>query len=272
MPRDLLEAITARADALLEHLPGALDGRGRETHRARVAARRLAEVLPLIGAAGERVARQVRDVRRLLGAGREIDVTMDLLAEQAARHEWAPALVARVQRHLEAVAKKRRASSHDILEDVDPSKLRRGIRAAGVRAAKISTAVALKRLHERREAREASLARAARASGAMYDVERLHRVRIHVKKLRYVIEAAGDMTGRRAATRIASLSQVQEHLGRLHDLQVLQGQIRSVESGFVPGRGRVAHGLARMADDVETDCRALHAAVLPRIRAAWSHE
>jgi len=268
MPRELLEAIAARAEALLEYLPGALDGRTRHVHRARVAARRMAEVLPLVGPTGERLARQVRDVRRVLGAERELDVTIDLLTEEAARHDWSEPLVERVHRHLGEVAKKRRAEWRAHRDKVDPAKLRRGIRAVASAAANVSEAHVIARLLMRRVTREASLARAVAAVGALYDVERLHRVRIEVKKLRYVLEVTSELSARRSKARIETLTTLQEQLGRLHDLQVLQGQIRDVESRQVPGRGRIARDLARMADDVEADCRALHAAVLPEIRPA----
>lgn len=268
MPRDLVHAIEARAEALLEHLPRALDGRARDTHRARVAARRLAEVLPLAGRVGERVARQVRDVRRVLGAEREIDVTIDLLAEEAARHDWPGSIVGRIRRHLDDVAKTRRATWRARRDGVDPGKLGRAIRRVGAEAAVLTVGDVALRLSERRLTREASLARAVKAVGALYEIERLHRVRIEVKKLRYVLEVTAELSARRSIARIEALTAIQEQLGRLHDLQVLQGQIRDVESRFVPGRGRVARDLARMTDDVEADCRALHAAVLPQLRSA----
>lgn len=267
MRGDLLHAMTARADALLEHLPGAVEGRARETHRARVAARRLAETLPLAGAAGERAARRVRDARRVLGRGREIDVTIDLLAEEQVRHDWPSALVTRVHRHLDTVAAERKASSRDELDRIDPSKLRKEIRAAGAIAGSLDPADVVARWRARLQVRESALARAIHKTGSLYDAERLHRVRIEVKKLRYVLELGADLSVRRSVTRLASLTGVQERLGRLHDLQMLQTQIRDVESRLVAGRGRVARGLARMAEDVEADCRAAHADVLPRLAA-----
>jgi CHAD domain-containing protein len=266
MPRNLLHALTARADAFFEHLPGALEGRARDTHQARVASRRLVEVLPLAGDAGARLARRVRDVRRALGAAREIDVLIDLVAEEGARHDWPPPLVARVRRHLDEVAKKRLAESKDDIERVDPAKLRRGIRKVGALVADMPATLVAGRLRIRREEREAALARAVAAAGALYDADRLHRVRIESKKLRYILEAAADASAARTGRRQSALKTVQEQLGRLHDLHELQVQIRAVEGRLVPGRGRIAHGLARMADDVEADCRVLHAAVLPLIR------
>jgi CHAD domain-containing protein len=266
MRRDLLHALTARADALFEHLPGALENRARDTHQARVAARRLVEVLPLAGPAGERLARRVRDVRRALGAARDIHVLIDLFAEESARHDWPEPLVARVRRHLDGVAKKRLADSRDGIERVDAAKLRRGIRKVGAFVTGLPADVVAERLRLRRADREAALARAVTAAGALYDAERLHRVRIQSKKLRYILEAAAETSATRPTRRQAALKIVQEQLGRLHDLHELQVEIRAVEASLVPGRGRVAHGLARMADDVEADCRALHAAVLPLIR------
>ena len=265
MRHDLLHAMTVRAEAFLEYLPGALDGHVRDTHQTRVAARRLIETLPLSGPAGGRLARQIREVRRALGAGREMDVTLALLAEEAARRDWPPALVRRVRAHVEAARDAQRADAREALDRVDESKLRRGIRAAGAGAAEMTPARVKARLQAREAERASALARAVRAAGAIYDPERLHHVRIAAKKLRYTLEVVGEVIGGRTAKRVARLRDLQEVLGRLHDLQVLQKGIREVEGALVPGRGRVARGLSRMAEALEVECRALHADALRSI-------
>jgi len=271
MARDLFHSISARADHLCEHLPGALRGRTRETHQARVAARRLVEVLPLVGPSGDRLARQVRSIRVALGAGREVAVTIDLLAEEGARHDWPHTLTARIKRHLDDAAESHQAAAQNELNKLEPAKLRRRLRDVASDAKALKSAIALERLDAQIARREGTLARAVHAAGGLYDVERLHRIRIESKKLRYVLEVAAEVVGARSRRRLAALKTVQELLGRLHDLQTLQGHIREVEITFVPGRGGVARGLAQMAEDVEADCRAVHAAALPLIQKLSRH-
>lgn len=268
MLRHLGTAIAARADALVRHLPGAIAGDVEDAHRTRVASRRLGEVLPLLnGRKAERARTDVRSVRQMLGARRELAVTEALLADEAQRWHWPAPLVSRVAR---ALADTRPAIEAVVAAEVrrlDIPRLRRRLARIMAQAAKESYPQITARLRARRLARERSLARAVKRAGRLYDVERLHDVRICTKKLRYVIEAQMECTGRGPRRRLKQLKRLQEELGRLHDLQVLEAAVRRVEERFVAGRGRVARGLRRMGDDLEGDCRRLHAQVL----AALAH-
>ncbi|MEO6224219.1 MAG: CHAD domain-containing protein, partial [Vicinamibacterales bacterium] len=77
-------------------------GEASGVHQARVASRRIREILPLVETwelSGEdesqRRRRRGKDVRRVaaaLGAVRELDVTMDLLSAASIRHTWQPAV------------------------------------------------------------------------------------------------------------------------------------------------------------------------------------
>jgi CHAD domain-containing protein len=256
-------AIAARADALIRHLPGAIAGDAEDAHRTRVASRRLGEVLPLLeGRKAERARTDVREVRQMLGARRELVVTEALLTEEALRWHWPAPLVARVARALAATRPAIEAAVAEQVRRLDIDRLRRRLARMAAQAVDESDADITARLRARRVARERSLARAITRAGRLYDVERLHDVRICTKKLRYVLEAQVECTGRGPRQRLKHLKRLQEELGRLHDLQVLEAAVRRVEEGFVAGRGRVARGLRRMGDDLEGDCRRLHAQVL----------
>lgn len=266
MRRGLLAAVSERAEAFLEQWPGAQDGEPHATHQARVAARRLAEVLPLAGATGERLARRVRAVRRALGAGREMDVAIDLLGYEAAERQWPGPAVGRLRAYLESERDRRRSEARKALDDFDSGRLRRGIRALGETVAHTASSDIRRRLTERRVERTRTLTKAIRRAGAMYDVERLHAVRLATKKLRYVLEVSGEVLGQKTAPTVAALKGAQEDLGRLHDLQVLHMEARALENTLVPGRGRVAKGLSGIANDIDAACRVLHGRVMETMK------
>ena len=60
----------------------------------------------------------------------------------------------------------------------------------------------------------------------MYLPERLHDVRIAVKKLRYAVELGADASGARREPDLRALKRGQEMLGRMHDLQMLIDRVR----------------------------------------------
>ena len=267
MLRHLGTAIEARADKLIAHLPGALGGDVEDAHDARVASRRLGEVLPLLrGRQSERLQADVRQVRQALGAQRELDVTRALLAEEARRWCWPAPLVARVARHLAAARSRVAADADRQARAIDVSRLRRRLARVADEATAESYPLLMARLRKRRAARERALARAVARAGAIYDVDRLHEVRIRTKKLRYILEAQVECTGRGPTARIRALKLLQAELGRLHDLQVLELTVRDVEANCAGGLGRVTRGLGKIGVDVETECRLLHALVLTAMK------
>ncbi len=66
-------------------------------------------------------------------------------------------------------------------------------------------------------------------AGHMYSPERLHSVRIAVKKLRYGLELAADSGVKVATPQVRTMKRVQDVLGKLHDLQVLQTHIAAAQ-------------------------------------------
>ena len=97
----------------------------------------------------------------------------------------------------------------------------------------------------------------------MYLPERLHTVRIAVKKLRYavelLIEADGDRAGDRAAADLRALKRAQELLGRTHDVQTLVEQVRATQASLTPPSVTVWRDLDTLVTTLEDDCRRLHA-------------
>ena len=93
-----------------------------------------------------------------------------------------------------------------------------------------------------------------------YLPERLHAVRISVKKLRYALEVASEARGAAPRAELALLKHSQDLLGRLHDLQVLIDRARQVQAALAPPNITTWRGLEALVDVLEDDCRRrLHA-------------
>lgn len=228
-------------------------------------------MLPLVGGAaaapagGERRGRRTRrDVRRIasaLGAVRELDVTLGLLADEEAKYAWNPAAVARLRRALDAERRARHAAFIEALRETGSRALLRGLRRAVAGMSGEADALGRK-LDARRRKRAASLALTLRDLGTLYVPDRLHAVRLAGKKLRYSLETERAVRRSAVARDIRTLTAMQEHLGRLHDVQVLQDRLHAGT------RGADAPESSRMAADLERECRALHARVIKRA-PAW---
>jgi CHAD domain-containing protein len=235
-----------------------------------VASRRIREILPLVETrelAGEEEShkrrRRGKDVRRVaaaLGAVRELDVTQGLLSDASVRHHWQPAVVADVRAGLEADRGKRLDDLLDALRRVGPRPFLRDLRRAT--AGKPPEGSLLDQaMTARRRSRATLLANTLQALGTLYVPDRLHAVRLATKKLRYSLETQRTVRRAAVARDIRTLTTMQEQLGQLHDLQVLQERLRAAP--------RQAHRteLRRMNADIERECRALHARVLSKVQS-----
>jgi CHAD domain-containing protein len=119
------------------------------------------------------------------------------------------------------------------------------------------------RLVKRARRLKASVAHA----GQMYAPERLHDVRIAAKKLRYGLELAADGGVRSAAPLVPRIKRLQDLLGRLHDMQILQTHIAAVQAGAGAARQGMHEALEAVAIYVEAECRHLHARYLMNVAA-----
>jgi len=76
---------------------------------------------------------------------------------------------------------------------------------------------------------------AAERAGAAFEdyrkrpsIAKLHHLRIQLKKFRYILEIESDLT-KEAQPSLASLKTLQDHIGSLHDLQVLKAYLEKPE-------------------------------------------
>jgi CHAD domain-containing protein len=111
---------------------------------------------------------------------------------------------------------------------------------------------------ERASRRAVRLRAAIDNAAGLYLPDRLHEVRIAVKKLRYALELVREVTGSRALARLATLREAQDLLGRMHDLEVLIGRVRAMQGSSSAANLRLSAGLDRLVRRLETECRTLH--------------
>lgn len=256
-----------RVTALERHTPPAVAGEIEGIHQARVASRRLREMLPLLAAvAGDHGMRSLRrDVRAItqhLGPLREIDVALgmlDGLATSAPQHSAAIALV-RTRTALErermwprvARALTKADVAHllrrvrDMARQIDspPEKLR----CAAIAAARL-------------DARMVRLDDAVRSVGVVYAAGPLHAARIALKKFRYALEIAAELGRFRLDASFTHLKSLQDLLGAMHDLQVLTGRVRDCEAA--PNRTAPARRQLRgLVDELDQRVRQFHSVYL----------
>jgi len=257
-----------RLVTLLAAMPAAQAGDESSVHQARVASRRLREALPLLGVAADASAlgqaqKRVRRITRALGPVRELDVCLQVLAEFDGKSATPARAVARVRAAIAAERDKRR---REMLEAITPSHLDK-LRRKLVRVAAPGTpglapadgaAEALSQAGERAVRLRAAIERA----GGIYLPDRLHRVRIAAKKLRYALEIHRELVRSRSHARLNRLKAQQDLLGRIHDLEVLIDRTRLVQEGLASSNRRGTAELDALVRVLEDECREGHAAYM----------
>jgi CHAD domain-containing protein len=278
--RRFQQALGKRLQALDRHLPAALLDDAEALHRTRVASRRLRELLPIIegpradsSGSARRASGGVRRLTRALGGVRELDVALSLLAEVAATTHLDREAVDSIRLAIQRDRAVRYASMIRCVARLKPRKLSRRLTALGARAAEDEAAVPLGRLGQRLQARARRLEHAIDEAGALYAFDRLHRVRIAVKKLRYVLELVQEVSRLGTTRLVRRLQEAQEVLGRLHDLEVLAAYVRQAGPASADGRrsgpalvAASGEGRGGVAGDllarIELETRRLHARYL----------
>jgi CHAD domain-containing protein len=256
----LTTALRVQVERFARATSGARRGEVTAVHQARVASRRLRELLPIAAWAGpadvaRRARVEVRRVTQTLGAVREVDVTKDVLEQGAVRHGWPPEPVVVLRRRLDTDRRRYRAALVATLRNDCARQMFRDLRRVVADMPRVGpTRRWQDKLESRRRRRANALALRLRELGALYVPVRLHAVRIAAKKLRYSLEADRDIRGAAVIRDIRTLEGIQEYLGHLHDLQILQDRVHGTRQ------------LQRMRGDLEGECRAMHAQVLARMQ------
>jgi CHAD domain-containing protein len=262
-----------RLDRFTRAISGVEKGDIRSLHRIRIASRRLREVVPILqleAPVTKKLARKLRRVTRRLGSIRELDVLLLLIDEL---HASRPSHRDALRRLGVAVKKGRDAERRRIGERLPADDLSRMARRLGrivdelresetarperrrpSRATSVAWAIDARTAH-----RAAALNSAVADAGTVYLPERLHAVRVAVKKLRYALELSSD-TGDKTASALRILKRVQMLLGRMHDVQVLIERAREVQASLAPATNlSVWRELGSLVVALDEICRRLHA-------------
>lgn len=253
-----------RLGALTRALPAARKGDATSLHQARVATRRLREAFPLVstGDRQRKLDHKVRDLTRALGPVRELDVALQILDELDTSGDVPRSAIVRLR---QAVLSERQSLHGDMVRRVarcDLDKLRkRAIAAARKTESKKAPARNPKQITAAREraARRAEALRGAiKTAAGLYLPDRLHEVRIAVKKLRYAIELSDVVSRARASARLKTLKKAQDLLGRMHDLEVLIARTRGVQGSSSAPTLKLSGELDLVVRRLEHECRQLH--------------
>ncbi len=261
-------SLDRQLDALSGNLPDAVAGDVEALHRARVASRRLREILAVLapgkGDTGRRAWRKaqtaVRGITRALGGVRELDVALGLLDEIVSSH---PSLTAAVMASRAVVDDARRSSASEMEEAVkgiDLPKLAGQIEALVNVRGDGRAALGSLGLGERIRENASRLDEKVAHAGTLFAMDRLHKVRIAAKKLRYLLELVEQFSRigtRRAVNRLRGM---QDLLGRMHDLGVLADHVRRA---IAPNPG--AADVKNLLDAIEQEIHGLHAQYLARV-------
>jgi CHAD domain-containing protein len=255
--------VRRRLSMLEKNMPGAVGGDAAALHQARVASRRIREALALVTRPSRKLMRQVRTVTRALGPVRELDVALILLDEldhsggvpRQALTRLRQAVRSERERMFEDMRRRLRGSS-------DLAKLRKRALAttgrSGRTGGRVSDPQRLERAQQRAGRRAGRLRAAMENAAGMYLPDRLHEVRIAVKKLRYALELVRELSGSRAMARVRTLKRAQDLLGRMHDLEVLIARTRGLQGGAGAPNLKLSGELDRIVRRLETECRQLH--------------
>jgi CHAD domain-containing protein len=259
-----------RLDTFTKTLPGVEQGEMSSIHRARVASRRLREMLPTLhvkhASAAHKLGKRLRKITRRLGVVRELDVLAHVLDELHLSRRERSVAIGRVGM---VVAKERDAARKRFAAHVPVDEMRRIARKLDRVVAELANAEHAEPTHADRSWRWVIEARVARRAahllssvsdaGAVYLPERLHTVRIAMKKLRYAAELLAEGGGDPAEVSLRHLRRGQDLLGQMHDLAVLLDRVRGVQAALTPPNLALWRDLDALVVSLENDCRRLHA-------------
>ncbi len=226
----------AHLDTLFLHFAGVRDAQPDSVHQARVATRRLREVLPLLadGRTGEieDTLSLVRSIGRQLGRVRELDVMHELLGREESRIPAAAAVIAVARQGLVPRQRAARRQMIKALEALEVDRLPEMLAPHLGRWDRLRDRYASRgwetMLVESIGSHAVKMGASVRHAAGVYLPNRSHGVRIAVKKLRYSVEVAVETGVWPASRLLRDLKKIQATLGDLHDVHVLADAVEDL--------------------------------------------
>jgi CHAD domain-containing protein len=248
-----------RVRRVFRHLPKSLSGNEEALHQLRVWGRRLRVALPVLARkpGGKRVRRSLkilRQVTRTAGASRDLDVMVTLLEARMQELHAHPAPLKLLRVRLRAARSRSRRRMAEGMLDLEIARLRRDLRAVVSRRADALFTVLL-RLREARDLQGAAALAALAKLQDDFDPEALHRLRIVVRRLRYLAELLDGVRGHESDAP-ALLRQLQDALGHLHDAYLV-GQWAGLQATRAAGKNQA---------ELSAEAAALHEHFLEKSR------
>jgi CHAD domain-containing protein len=249
-----------RVRRVFRHLPKGLAGDEEALHQLRVWGRRLRVGLPVLARKpqGKRVRRSLKILRqmtRTAGSSRDLDVMVSLLDERMKELRAHPLPLKALRRRLIAARSRSRRRMAQGMLDLEIARVRRDLRAVQARRAEPLFTVLL-RLRQARDVEGSAAISALLELQDRFDPEALHRVRIRLRRLRYLAELLDGVRGQPSEAP-ALLKQLQDALGVLNDTYLL-----SRWSGE-----QAARSASRGQEDLSAEAAALREEFLARSRS-----
>jgi CHAD domain-containing protein len=242
-----------------QHWLGVRDGDVESIHEARIATRRARAALRIVDGKGTERLELCRVLGRMLGAVREVDISREIFHSLSTRLPSASCAIGVVSRRVEDDRQQARRKLVKQLDDLElkPLVVLRGRSAiTPLRFWRDWRRSVIAETHVRQQELQDAVDRAP----VVYMPNRLHRVRIAAKKLRYTLEVA-DASGIRVdAAVLRDLRKTQDLLGRVHDIDVARRVVQHLDGSAKPISSEVAILDAVMG----ADCAAFHEKYLGR--------
>jgi CHAD domain-containing protein len=239
-------------------------------HRLRVASRRLRELLPLLRLERDtalKLRRRLRKLTKRLGTARELDALWVLIQDLRENARYSAIALRQVGA---AVASARERARERLAAKLSTSKMERLTRRLDDAERRLESDETKRRramgpehawiwaLDAREVRRATQLSLSIENAGPLYVPDRLHEVRLAVKKLRYAAELRATARGGPTTADIKALRGAQDVLGHLHDAEVLIAHVRQVQSTMFAPNLTAWHQLGLLVRALEDDCRRLH--------------
>ena len=248
---------------------GVRDGDSESIHQARIATRRARAALKIIDGKETERLELCRRLGRMLGKVRELDITQEVFQGLSMRVPPASYAIAAARRTVERDQRQARRRFAKALDHLELRPL------LALRDRPSITVVSFwkdwrRSIVTETLARQQALCDAIERTPAVYMPNRVHRVRIATKKLRYTLEVA-NATGIRVDQDVMrDLHKIQDLLGRVHDIDVARRVLQQLDGTGKP----IADEVALLDAVMAADCAALHEKYLARrerIRAACDY-